>query len=269
MRILIAFVVCFLGYGVAPAQTASKPKLTVTPLTDRVWVHVTYGIYQQTAVPSNGLIIKTKEDVVLVDTGWDSDGNTDNTRQLLQWIADSLRQPVRLCLVTHAHEDRVGGISELRKAGIRVVSTPLTARKSVTLGYQAPDGILSADTTFTIGEVPIRCYFPGEGHTSDNIVVWLPNQQILHGGCFVKSVAAFGMGNVADANLNEWGNSVRRVIKEFGTAKVVVPGHESWGDTQSLEHTLRLLEKHAAAKRLRFIPFQKGICSRTECPHYP
>ncbi|GAB3503901.1 BcII family subclass B1 metallo-beta-lactamase [Spirosoma knui] len=249
MRFLIVFIICFFGYGISHAQPAPKPKLTVTPLTDQVWVHVTYGIYQQTAVPSNGLIIRTKEGVVLVDTGWDSDGNTDNTRQLLQWVADSLHQPVRLCIVTHAHEDRVGGISELRKAGIRVVSTPLTARKSVTLGYQAPDGILPADTTFTIGDVPIRCYFPGEGHTSDNIVVWLPNQRILHGGCFVKSVAAFGMGNVADANLNEWGNSVRRVIKEFGTANVVVPGHESWGDTQSLEHTLRLLEKHAAAKR--------------------
>ncbi|RYZ24762.1 MAG: subclass B1 metallo-beta-lactamase, partial [Sphingobacteriales bacterium] len=105
------------------------------------------------------------------------------------------------------------------------------------------------DTTFIMGQEPIRCYFPGEGHTSDNIVVWLPNQQILHGGCFVKSVAAFGMGNLADANLNEWANSIRRVKIRFGTAKIVVPGHEGWSDPKSLDHTLRLLEKHAASKR--------------------
>ncbi|MBO0934242.1 subclass B1 metallo-beta-lactamase [Fibrella aquatilis] len=249
MRVLNVFFFLSLFCGLAQAQAPQKPPLSVTPLSAQVYVHTTYGVYQGTSVPSNGLIINTNDGVVLVDTGWDSDGNTDNTRQLLRWIADSLRQPVRLCIVTHAHEDRVGGIGELRKAGVRVISTPLTARKSVKLGYEAPDGILPSDTTFTIGQEPIRCYFPGEGHTSDNIVVWLPNQQILHGGCFVKSVAAFGMGNIADANLKAWGSSIRNVMRQFGSARIVVPGHEEWGDTQSLTHTLRLLEKHAAAKR--------------------
>lgn len=249
MRIPLILFFFILLTGFVQAQSSLKPKLIVTPIHDRVYVHTTYGVYQKNSIPSNGLIIKTNDGIVLVDTGWDTKDDTDNTRQLLQWIADTLRQPVRLCIVTHAHEDRVGGISELRKAGIRVISTPLTAQKSVKLGYEAPEGILPTDTTLTIGQVPIRCYFPGEGHTSDNIVVWLPNQQILHGGCFVKSVATFGMGNIADANLNEWGNSVRRVIAQFGTAKIVIPGHEEWSDTQALEHTLRLLDKHAASQR--------------------
>lgn len=249
MRMLKALFLAVLFQGSAQAQSVQKPKLTVTPLNDRVLVHTSYGLYQNAAVPSNGLIIKTSGGVVLVDTGWDTKNDTDNTRQLLGWVADNLHQPVLFCIVTHAHEDRVGGISELRKAGVRVISTALTAQKSVKLGYEAPEGILPADTTFTIGQEPIRCYFPGEGHTSDNIVVWLPNQQILHGGCFVKSVAAFGMGNIADANLNEWANSVRKVINQFGTAKIVVPGHEEWGDTKALDHTLRLLAKHAASRR--------------------
>ncbi|MEZ0487830.1 subclass B1 metallo-beta-lactamase [Fibrella aquatica] len=249
MRILLALLVPFFLVGFVQAQPTTKPKLTVTPLTERVYVHVTYGEYQKSFTPSNGLIIKTDDGVVLVDTGWDTRENTDNTQQLLQWVADSLRQPVRLCIVTHAHGDRVGGTGELQKAGVRVVSTARTAQLAVKDGYVSPEGILPADTTFTIGNVPIRCYFPGEGHTSDNMVVWLPQQQILHGGCFVKSVAAFGMGFVGDANLNEWATSMRRVMAQFGTAKIVVPGHEEWGDTKSLQHTIRLLEKHRTGKR--------------------
>ncbi|QDK81510.1 subclass B1 metallo-beta-lactamase [Spirosoma sp. KCTC 42546] len=249
MRTLVTFLSLLFLASVAQAQQIQRPKLTVTPLNDRVYVHTTYGIYRNTAVPSNGLIINTKNGVVLVDTGWDTDTNTDNTRDLLQWVATNLHQPVRLCIVTHAHEDRVGGISELRKAGIRAISTPLTAQKSVNLGYESPDGILPNDTTFTIGQEPIRCYFPGQGHTIDNIVVWLPNQRILHGGCLIKSVAAFGMGNLADANLNAWAGSVQHVIKQFGTAKIVVPGHDEWGDTKALEHTLALLKKHAEGKK--------------------
>ncbi len=248
MRFLSLLIFTSLLSCIVRAQPIQKPKLVVTPLNDRVLVHITYGMYQGNAVPSNGLIIKTSDGVVLIDTGWDSDGNTDNTQQLLQWVADSLHQPVRLCIVTHAHDDRVGGINELHKAGIRVISTPLTAQKTVREGYESPDGILSNDTTFTVGQEPIRCYFPGEGHTSDNIVVWLPNQQILHGGCFVKSVVADGMGNIADANLSEWPNSIRRVMHAFGTAKIVVPGHDEWTDTKALQHTLTLLKKHASTK---------------------
>ena len=249
MHNLTALFIAIFLHGLVQAQPAPKPKLVVTPLNDRVYVHTSYGVYRNASVPSNGLIIKTDEGVVLVDTGWDTVDDTDNTRQLLQWVADSLHQPIRLCIVTHAHEDRVGGIRELRKAGVRVISTPLTAQKSVTLGYESPEGILPADTTFTVGQEPIRCYFPGEGHTNDNIVVWLPNQQILHGGCLVKSVAAFGMGNLADANLNAWAGSVRNLMKQFGTARIVVPGHDDWSDTRSLEHTLQLLEKHAARQK--------------------
>ncbi|MEZ0543091.1 subclass B1 metallo-beta-lactamase [Fibrella arboris] len=247
IRTLTTLAFALLAIGFMQAQ--SKPKLAVTPLTDRVYVHVTYGEYQKDFVPSNGLIIRTDDGVVLVDTGWDTRENTDNTRQLLQWVADSLHQPVRLCIVTHAHGDRVGGTGELQKAGVRVVGSPRTAQLAMKDGYVPPEGILPADTTFTIGNVPIRCYFPGEGHTSDNIVVWLPTQQVLHGGCFVKSVAAFGMGFVGDANLNEWATSMRRVMARFGTAHIVVPGHEEWGDTRSLEHTLQLLEKYKASKR--------------------
>ncbi|UFH54303.1 subclass B1 metallo-beta-lactamase [Spirosoma sp. KNUC1025] len=243
MRFLIALIFIFLFQGFSQAQAIQKPKLTVTPLNGTVYVHTSYGIFNKTPFPSNGLIIKTKDGVVLVDTGWDTKEDTDNTRQLLQWVAHNLHQPVRLCIVTHAHDDRVGGISELRKAGVRVISTPLTAQKSVKQGFESPEGILPADTTFRVGQEPIRCYFPGEGHTNDNIVVWLPNQQILYGGCLVKSVAAFGMGNLADANLNEWAGSIRKLITQFGKAKIVVPGHQDWSDTKALEHTLQLLAK--------------------------
>ena len=249
---LTAFFLAFLG-EIALAQPApvspSRPKPIITQVANGVYIHTTYGTYQNNFIPANGLIINTTDGVVLVDTGWDTRADTDNTRQLLQWVADSLHQPVRLCIVTHAHDDRVGGIGALRQAGIRVISTPETAQRAAKQGYDAPEGILPSDTTFCLGQTPVRCYFPGAGHSPDNIVVWLPAQQILHGGCLIKSVAVFGMGNLSDANLGEWGKSIRRVMRRFGRAKLVVPGHEAWGDTQSLLHTRNLLRKYATNHR--------------------
>ena len=248
MRLLIVFFVALLSFS-ALAQSVKKPKLVVTPLNDKVYVHTTYGLYQNEPVPSNGLIIKTNDGAVLVDTGWDTDSIADNTQQLIQWVKDNLHQPIRLCIATHAHGDRVGGTGALRRARVRVVSTPVTAKNSAKEGYPSPEGILPSDTTFTIGGEPIRCYFPGEGHTSDNIVVYLPNQRILHGGCLVKSVAAFGMGFLGDANLSQWGNTIRNVKAQFGTARIIVPGHEEWSDAKSLDHTLKLIDKYLATRK--------------------
>lgn len=249
MRLLLTTFMCLLLASHLQAQTVPIPPISVTPINDNVYVHISYGITGGQPYPSNGLIIDTKDGVVLVDTGWDSDTSTDNTRQLLQWVSTNLHKPVRLCIVTHAHDDRVAGISELRKAGVRVISTPSIARKSVERGFQSPDPVLPNDTTFTVGQEPIRCFFPGEGHTRDNIVVWLPNYQVLFGGCLVKSVAVFGMGNLADANVNAWAGSMRKLISEFGTARVVVPGHEDVSDAKALGHTLQLVTKYTAAKK--------------------
>ncbi|PKK36364.1 subclass B1 metallo-beta-lactamase [Siphonobacter sp. SORGH_AS_0500] len=248
MRILIILALSAFSLGITQGQTIKKPPLEVSQLQKDVYVHVTYGIYQNQAIPSNGLIVNTKEGVVLIDTGWDTKADTDNTRQILHWVDQHLHQPVKLCIVTHSHDDRVGGISELKKAGVRVISTPLTAQKSIKEGYESPEAILPSDTSFTIGKVPFRCYFPGEGHTSDNIVVWLPSYKILHGGCLVKSVATFGMGNIADANLKEWGKSMKRLMQAFGSPRWVIPGHDTWGDHKALEHTFHLVEKFSASK---------------------
>jgi metallo-beta-lactamase class B len=249
MRIFLLSAFLLLLYPRVQAQIVATPPISVSPITSGVYVHVSYGMYGGQPYPSNGLIVDTKDGVVLVDTGWDSDTSTDNTRQILQWVATNLRKPVRLCIVTHAHDDRVAGIRELRRAGVRVISTPATARKAVDRGFQSPEPVLPTDTTFSFGQESIRCFFPGEGHTSDNIVVWLPKQRVLFGGCLVKSVAVFGMGNLADANVNAWAGSIRKLISQFGTARIVVPGHEDLSDAKALDHTLKLVEKYTAAKK--------------------
>ncbi len=47
-------------------------------------------------------------------------------------------------------------------------------------------------------------FYPGAGHTKDNVVVYFPKERILFGGCFIKDNKATGMGNIADADLAAW-----------------------------------------------------------------
>jgi metallo-beta-lactamase class B len=97
------------------AYAQQPPKIKITPIADRFWIHTTFRPYEGELVSSNGIIAQTDDGVVLVDSGWDVPEDQNQTEQLLQWIEQNLHQPVKMCIVTHFHDDRVGGIATLRK----------------------------------------------------------------------------------------------------------------------------------------------------------
>ena len=187
----------------------------------------------------------------MIDTPWD----TAQTRQLIDWVGTNLKRRVILTIVTHSHEDRLAGTEILRQHGARVISTPLTAKLAKVQGSPVPDAVLSNDTTFTIGGTPIETYFPGAGHAPDNIVVWLPKQNLLFGGCFIKSVEASSLSNIADADINAWPNSIRRLHERYPKANLIIPGHQSWNTKAS---SIALPFGHPALKRTMDLLERKG-----------
>jgi metallo-beta-lactamase class B len=204
---------------------------------DSVWVHTTYKKYGQNIIPSNGLIIQTSGGLVFIDTPWDD----SLTVALLDSTQKRFKQSVALAIITHAHDDRIGGINTLRKNGIRTVGLPLTCQRAKELGYKEPDLLPCTDTTLVVGAEKIELFYPGAGHTIDNSVVWLPERKILFGGCLVKAESFTSLGNVAEADLKEWPRSLHIVMKKFPSVHIIIPGHGSWGGSHLLQHTLDLL----------------------------
>jgi metallo-beta-lactamase class B len=220
---------CLFGQARSPAK--------LSKIEDSVWVHTTYKLYNNVNLPSNGLIIQTSAGLVLIDTPWDD----SLTVELLDSAKMRFNQDVVFAIITHAHEDRIGGIRTLHKKGIKVVSIPLTCQKAKEIGFEVPEQVSATDTTFVVGHERLELFYPGAGHTIDNSVVWIPERKILFGGCLVKAESFTNLGNVADADLKEWPRSIRRVIDKFPVAEIVIPGHGNWGDMELLQHTLDLL----------------------------
>jgi metallo-beta-lactamase class B len=69
-----------------------------------------------------------------------------------------------------------------------------------------------------------------------------PISRVLYGGCLVKSTEADDLGNLADANVQAYPNTIRNVQQKFPRAAYVIPGHQGWASTKSLDHTLDLLQ---------------------------
>lgn len=227
---------------------AQKAKITVTPIDHTFYVHTSYLVSGDERIPANGLIVDTPQGILLIDTPWDM----PQTKQLLRWIRKHLKKKVFLCIISHAHKDRMGGISVLQKQKIDVVSTKATALRAVQLGFPAPSAVPGNDFSFGTGMVDtlkVRWFFPGAGHTPDNIVVWFPYQKVLFGGCLVKSLDAKTVGNIEDADLKAWPETIRSLQEMFPDVRLIIPGHYSSGGRELLDHTLELLDAYAKTKR--------------------
>ena len=90
------------------------------------------------------------------------------------------------------------------------------------------------------GTQEIRLISPGASHSPDLIAMYIPDLELLFGGCGVK--AGRTLGYLGDADLESWPAAIAR-LKELPT-RWVIPGHGSRVDPGLLDHTLDLLAAH-------------------------
>ncbi len=220
------------------AQT-TEPALKITHLTGDFYVYTTYKPVNGNPFPSNSMYLVTSKGVVMFDTPWD----TTQFKPLMDSIQARHNKPVVLCIATHSHDDRTAGMSFLQHNGVPTYSSKLTYELCAEHPERRPEHYFTGDTTITIGNHTFQTYYPGEGHTKDNIVIWFANEKILYGGCLVKSIENNGLGNVADANISAWAPSIKKVMKRFRKPTYVIPGHFGWSGKKALKHTLKLIKK--------------------------
>ncbi|MGV2873384.1 hypothetical protein [Colwellia sp. E150_009] len=77
---------------------------------------------------------------------------------------------------------------------------------------------------------------------------WREYAQILFGGCFVKSLNSKNLGNIEDAVIKDWPDSIQQVINKYPNIKMVVPGHGNIGGINLLKHTTKLALNTEVAK---------------------
>jgi len=227
------------GADNASVATQNPSGVRLIKVSDSVWVHTSHFNYNGWPTPSNGMIIETATGLILIDTPW----TCEQTAELLNTTWQMfLKKPV-LAVITHAHQDRIGGIAVLIADNIRVISTPQTAQLAEGAGYPRPESAIDQEMMpITVGasDSIIEAYYPGPAHTADNIAMYFAAEKVFFGGCIVKSLDSNNLGNISEGSVANYQQAVQNLIDRYSDASIVIPGHGSWGGRELLTHTLDL-----------------------------
>ena len=237
---------CVQGDRSAVARTDARAKivlgedLQLEPLTHDIWRHVSYTQLPSFGfTPANGLIVCAGHEAVLVDTPW----NDDQTARLCDWASRELDARVTAVIVTHAHGDCIGGLHEAHRRGAHSYALDKSVPIARTRGDEIPQNTFTETETLEISGKILELRYVGAGHTVDNIVVWIPDEKLLFGGCLVRSATANSLGNTAEADLVAWPATIRNLRQRYQEANLIVPGHGAPGGLKMLSRTLELLRQ--------------------------
>lgn len=223
-----------------------------TEIADRVWVarHEWFDVNVSLVAGERGLLV--------VDTHASSTA--------ARRVVDDIRRlgvgDVVAVVNTHEHFDHTFGNGELRAAyaGVPIHAHETAAERTVPAGErikrlydEEPDDphreevqateIVPADHTFSsaavldLGDRMVELVHPGRGHTAGDLVVRVPDADVLLAGDLIEeSVARRGVpGFGPDCYPLEWPLSLDIVLGLTTPASVVLPGHGAPVDREFVE----------------------------------
>ena len=224
-------------------------KLLIEHLSGNFYVYTTYNTYQDSKVRANGVYLVTKKGVVLIDTPWD----TTQFQPLLDSIQLRHNKKVIMAFATHWHSDKTAGLEYYKQLGIKTYTTQFTDELSKKNNAKRAEFLMAKDTSFVVDQYQFETFYPGEGHTQDNIVIWFPKEKILLGGCLIKGAKDKNLGFLGDGNINEYANTLLKVQQKYSNPKYIITTHSDWRDINSLKNSIRMAKQLTAEKELRHV----------------
>lgn len=216
----------------------SSETLQIKQITPHIFVHVSYLPTKKWGkVACNGMVYVHEGAAIVFDTPPED----SVSQELIQQIQTHLQAEVQTVVVNHFHVDCLGGLSAFHEAGIPSYAGHATIERARTTQFSVPQRGFRKRKRLRLRGQKIILTYPGRAHTYDNTVAYIPSEKALFGGCMVKSLKA-GKGNLGDADVAAWPQTVARVRSQFPDVQYVVPGHGKPGGLALLDYTIQLFQ---------------------------
>ena len=191
-----------------------QKKVSFEKLSDNAYAYTAEGD------PNTGVIIGG--DAVMII---DATATPVMAQDVVRHVRQVTDKPIKYVTLTHYHAVRVLGATGFKPHGLQdIIASKPTWELIVERGQQDMDSeigrfprlfnavesvpgltwpsvVVDGELTLWMGDLEVKIWHPGRGHTKGDTVVWLPQQKILFSGDLVEADAACYTG---DAYLADW-----------------------------------------------------------------
>lgn len=266
------------------AAAEPTPTLQARQVADDVYVvqgEAALGSAANRNFISNAGFVITGDGVVVVDAL----GSPALAAALIDEIRRRTPQPIRYVIVTHYHADHIYGLQAFKAVGATIVAHAAAreylnsetaqrrleaSRRELHPWIDEHTRLVSADrwldsewTTLRVGSVKFFIRHVGPAHAPEDVVVYLPNRDVLFAGDLVfRGRIPF----VGQADSRQWIESLDRLIEL--RPRLIVPGHgpvsdEPVADLELTRDYLVYLRKQMGEAARKLEPFEEAY-ARTD-----
>ena len=229
VRYALAFTMAACVGSTAPAA-AQNPGISVNWLTGSL-----YLVEDPHFTLTNSLVYVGTTSVTVVGATW----TPDTAKELAARIRELTALPIREVIDTSPDPEWSGGNAYWISIGAQIVAAQVTCdtlahtwdatvqgtRKNQ-VGY--PNLPLAAPTRcypdrFSLQNGNVRVFYLGPSHTTADIFVYFPKEEVLDAGSILKPF----LGNMAKANVAEYPNTLHKLRGLHLDIRMVIAGHWS------------------------------------------
>ena len=244
---ILGFTLMAAPAGAAVAQTMNTADVAKRGLAERDFPRTRQlapGVFSYEALRNGdpggkmttvSLIVITTDGVLVAD----GQGNAAQTKEMVDWIAKTTRQPIKYVVICSDHGDHTGGNSAF-PAGVTYLATPASARalSSSASGAPTPLDTVSGKRVLQLGGTTIEILDLGRAHTGGDLSVYVPNNRILF---LSEAYLHWVFPAMRSAYPSEWVEMLKRA--ESIDAVWNIPGHGFVDDANTLEADLTVYRR--------------------------
>jgi glyoxylase-like metal-dependent hydrolase (beta-lactamase superfamily II) len=228
------------------------------------WTQIADGCYLRRYAEwsVNVTVVEGGAGVLVVDTR----GTPDQGRELREHVRAVTATPVRWVVNTHVHFDHTFGniafdemqiwahenavaaldhhLADLKElVAADPDDDPLDAAV-VSTQLRYPDHSMSSVAAIDLGDRIVELVHPGRGHTDGDLLVKVPDANLLIAGDLIEELAAPSYGS--DCWPLEWPATLDVLIGSVATTTMIVPGHGNVVDRDFVESQRQLVSDVAS-----------------------
>lgn len=214
--------------------------LIIRKISEHIYQHTSFLDTESFGrVACNGMLVVNQNEAIVFDTPADNESSIE----LIEQITKKLNCKINAIVATHFHADCLAGLKEFHASNIPSYAHNKTIEllKLKDSNAELPKNGFDEKLSLTVGDKNVFSEYFGEGHTKDNVIGYFPDDEAIFGGCLIKEVGA-GKGNLEDANVGAWPQTVRNLKQKYPETKIVIPGHGKAGGTELFDYTIDLFK---------------------------